>query len=96
MTEEPNVTIYVSEANKTCEQVIQQMQKWNISYQVKDIKHDVYRKELQEKGIYATPATFVKGLSKGILGFQKRQLQVALKIEKQKRPNAVSFLLKQR
>lgn len=91
---ESNVTIYVSESNQTCEEVVNQLKRWNISFEVKNItKEPAYRKEMQKRGIYSTPATFVKGINKAILGFQKRKLQVALDIEKAKRTGQGSFLL---
>jgi len=91
---ESNVTIYVSESNKTCEEVINQLKRWEIPFKVKNITQEPkYRKEMQREGIYSTPATFIKGINKAILGFQKRKLQVALDIEKAKRPGQRSFLL---
>lgn len=88
------VTIYVSDRSQTCDKVIEQLKNWEIPFNLKNItQHPSYRKELQEEGIYSTPATFISGVSKAILGFQKRNLQVALEVQKLKRKGETSFLL---
>lgn len=86
MTEQPNVTVYISEESLASHEVVKQMERWNVRYKVKNITRSAeYRRELQNKGIYCTPATFIKGLSKAILGYQKRKLQFALQIETNRR-----------
>lgn len=94
MTEHPGVTVYVSEASETCGELLKQLRRWNIQLEVKNITKDSsYRKELQNRGIYGTPATFINGFSKAILGFQKRKLQQALQVEDAKQSNVHEFLL---
>lgn len=88
------VTIYVSDKSQTCKKVMDQLKSWDIPFRLKNISQEPeYRKELQREGIYSTPATFIDGVEKAILGFQKRRMQVALEVQKLKRKGEVSFLL---
>lgn len=74
-----NVTIYISEGCVKCADLLAQMNKWNISYHVKNIsKSSEYLEELQKMGIYGTPATFIEGEHKAVLGFQKNKIMHAL------------------
>ena len=74
-------TIYISDNSPSCEKLINQMEKWGISYQTKNItKNNEIKKELQNQGIYGTPATFIKGYSEPILGVQLGKLKRELNI----------------
>ena len=75
------VTIYISDHDPTCTDLLKQMDAWKISYQTKNIsRQSEHLKELQEMEIFGTPATFIEGEYKAILGFQKEKLKHALGI----------------
>ncbi|MFU0789229.1 glutaredoxin family protein [Virgibacillus proomii] len=76
--EEPEVLVYISDYNKECERVIQNLKKWKIPYEIKNINDINHMKELQDKGIYGTPAIFIKGVKEPILGFQKNKIKYSL------------------
>ncbi len=77
-----NVTIYISDGCSKCADLLAQMNEWNISYQVKNIsKHREHLEELQKMNIYGTPATFIEGEHKPVLGFQKSKIQHALGLQ---------------
>ncbi|WP_029271346.1 glutaredoxin family protein, partial [Virgibacillus alimentarius] len=67
-----NVTIYVSDGCNKCNDLLAQLDEWNVFYQIKNIsKQREHLYELQKLGIYGTPATFIEGEYRAILGFQK-------------------------
>lgn len=75
------VVIYVSDNSLPCKQLLNHMDKWNISYRVKNVnKNSEYMRDLQEQGIYGTPATFIKSQKHVILGFQEKKINHALGI----------------
>lgn len=75
------VIIYVSEDSTPCEKLLNKMDKWDISYQTKNVTHNkAYMKELQEKGIFGTPATFIEDQNSVILGVQESKIKYALGI----------------
>lgn len=75
------VTIYISDRDPNCTGLLKQMDAWNIAYQTKNIsRQSEHLKELQEMEIFGTPAIFVEGEYKAILGFQKEKLKRALGI----------------
>jgi len=74
-------TIYISDNSPSCEKLINQMEKWGISYRIKNItKNNDIKKDLQNQGIYGTPATFIKGNSEPILGVQLSKLKRELNV----------------
>ncbi|SIT08298.1 Glutaredoxin [Virgibacillus pantothenticus] len=76
---EPKVLVYISNNSKECENVIQFLQEWHITYQTKNVNEQrANMKELQNLGIYGTPAIFVEGEKEPILGFQKNKLKYYL------------------
>ncbi|WP_373895133.1 glutaredoxin family protein [Virgibacillus natechei] len=75
---EQHVTIYISDENSQCKKLIQQLDEWDVSYTTKNVTQNRdYMKELQDIGIFGTPATFVDNQS-AILGFQKNKIKYAL------------------
>ncbi|MFC2947795.1 glutaredoxin family protein [Virgibacillus sediminis] len=70
------VTIYVSEDNSQCNKLISQMDEWNVPYEIKNVsKNTKYMRELQDMGIYGTPATFINGNEGPVLGYQKNRIK---------------------
>ncbi|SEN82698.1 Glutaredoxin [Amphibacillus marinus] len=68
------VTVYVSDNCPECEQVIDLIEQFNISYTKKNISENkTYLSELQEHNIYATPAVMMN--NEKILGFQKYKIE---------------------
>lgn len=76
---EHDVVIYVSDNNSYCKKVIDLVQEHDVSYKVKNVTQNKnYMKELQNNGIYGTPALFVKGEDHSILGYQREKIRTAL------------------
>ncbi|MCF3944633.1 glutaredoxin family protein [Oceanobacillus alkalisoli] len=74
-----DVIIYVSDNNHYCTQVIDLVKKYDVTYKIKNVTQDRdYMKEMQDIGIYGTPAMFVKGEKHSILGYQKERIRHAL------------------
>lgn len=72
-----NVEVYISDNCKQCEQVMEQLDKWNISYSVKNITNaPAVLKEMQAHSVYSTPLVLING--EKVLGFQKNKLQQML------------------
>lgn len=75
------VVIYVSEDSAPCKKLLNKMDKWDVSYQTKNVTNNsVYMKELQEKGIFGTPATFIEDQNSVILGVQEGKIKEGLGI----------------
>ncbi|AXI11080.1 NrdH-redoxin [Oceanobacillus zhaokaii] len=71
--------IYISENNPDCNSVLNLMDKLEVRYKTKNVtKNELYLQELQNEGIFGTPATFIEDRRYPILGFQKEKLKVAL------------------
>lgn len=71
--------IYISKNSSQCTDVVDLLEEMDVDYDVKDVsQHKKYLKELQDKEIYGTPATFIKNEQKFILGYQKNKLIKAL------------------
>ncbi|PAV30699.1 NrdH-redoxin [Virgibacillus profundi] len=82
---ERSVIIYISESNSQCKKLIDQMDKWEIPYKTKNVtENNKYMKDLQQQGIFGTPATFIESEQDPILGFQKNKIKYALGIENYK------------
>ena len=75
------VLIYISNDCSSCQKLMKKMDQWDVSYKIKNItSNDANKKELQDYGIYGTPATFINEKSEPILGFQINKLKRALNI----------------
>lgn len=73
--------VYISNNNSVCDKLTEKMDEWNVDYKTKNISNDQeIKKELQDQGIYGTPATFVEGCSEPILGYQLNKLKRELNI----------------
>lgn len=74
-----NVIIYTSDNCSNSEKVINKMDKWGVIYTVKNVSSNrEYLKELQNRGVYGTPATYVD--EQPILGYQENKLMNVLNI----------------
>lgn len=72
-----NVEVFISDNCKQSEQVMDQLDKWNISYSVKNITNSpAVLKEMQAHSVYSTPLVLVNG--EKVHGFQKNKLQQML------------------
>lgn len=74
------VVVYVSEVNEPSKKVIELLDDYKITYEMKNVtKNKTYLQDLQSKGIYGTPATEIDGDI--VLGFQKNKLKYALGVD---------------
>lgn len=79
--DQKNVITYTSNDCRECIHLLEQLDKWQIAYETRNVTEDhEYMEELQEMGIFGTPVTFIDDLQ--ILGFQKSLLKYALGIGK--------------
>ncbi|GAB3045403.1 thioredoxin domain-containing protein [Virgibacillus ainsalahensis] len=77
---EKNVMIYIGDNNSQCKELLEQMEKWDVSYKTKNVSQNKnYMKELQDVGIYGTPATFIEE-EDPILGCQINKIKYNLGI----------------
>lgn len=75
----PSLIIYVSNHCETSSQLINYLNEHQIAYQLKNVtENKSYLTELQEKGIYGTPATYFNDKNQFILGFQKTKMNFLL------------------
>lgn len=75
------VVIYVSDNSLPCKKLVTHLDKWNVSYKEKNVTNNrAYMKDLQEQGIFGTPATFIEDQEYAILGFQEKNINHALGI----------------
>ncbi|WP_099156485.1 NrdH-redoxin [Virgibacillus ndiopensis] len=73
------VLIYIGGNSKRNKKLLEQLDDWEIDYKKKNvIENPKFMKELQDKGIFATPATFIDG--DPILGLQLNKIKHALEI----------------
>lgn len=73
------VVVYISEGSSKCDQLLAELDQQNIFYTTKNVtKHKRYMKELQSKGVFGTPATFIDDEDSPILGLQKNKIIQAL------------------
>ncbi|TFJ92072.1 glutaredoxin family protein [Lentibacillus salicampi] len=76
---EQEVIVYTSENSLQCEKLLEQLNQSDINYSERNVtKHRKYLDELQEEGIFGTPATFVD--KKVVLGTQINKIKHALGI----------------
>ncbi|RYG71881.1 glutaredoxin family protein [Lentibacillus lipolyticus] len=55
-----SVVVYISENSSYCKELLSQLDYWQINYETKNVtKNRKYMQELQEDGIFGTPATVV-------------------------------------
>ncbi|MFD1335590.1 glutaredoxin domain-containing protein [Oceanobacillus iheyensis] len=74
------VVVYVSEVNEPSRKVIELLNEYKITFEMKNVTEDkTYLQELQTKGIYGTPATEIDG--EFVLGYQKNKLKYALGLD---------------
>ncbi|MFD1038378.1 glutaredoxin family protein [Virgibacillus byunsanensis] len=79
---EKNVIIYVSNNCLEGERLLKQLDVWNVSYTKKNVSNNKeYMVELQEKGVFGTPATFIGDQT--VLGFQINKLKRILEVDNQ-------------
>lgn len=75
------VLVYVSEGCISCQKLLEKMDNFGIDYKTKNItEDDANKKELQDCGVYGTPATFIDEDAEPILGFQPNKLKRELGI----------------
>ncbi|MRG87228.1 glutaredoxin family protein [Salinibacillus xinjiangensis] len=71
------IIVYTSQNCNQSKKVMNLLENWNKHYEERNISEDrSYLKELQQNGIYATPATFIE--DKCILGYQRRAIVQAI------------------
>lgn len=76
-----DVLVYISEGCTACQKLLDKMDNWGIEYKTKNItKNDTNKKELQDCGVYGTPATFIDEDTEPILGFQLSKLKRELNV----------------
>ncbi|HLR62952.1 MAG TPA: glutaredoxin domain-containing protein [Lentibacillus sp.] len=74
---EQEVIVYTSENSLQCEKLLDQLNQWDIDYKQRNVtEHKEYLDDLQEEGIFGTPATFVD--EKVVLGAQVNKIKHAL------------------
>ncbi|HLS07807.1 glutaredoxin family protein [Lentibacillus sp.] len=74
---EQEVIVYISENSSQCENLLEQLNQMDIHYKKRNVtEHRKYLVELQEEGIFGTPATFVD--EKVVLGAQVNKIKHAL------------------
>lgn len=74
--------IYISDDCTSCQELLKKMDQWAVEYKVKNITdNNQNKKELQEYGIYGTPATFIEKKKEPILGYQIDKLKRALNVK---------------
>lgn len=90
-----NINVYISKNCPTCDAVIGQLNKWNVPYRVKNVTNNKeVLHEMQNKGLYGTPATLHENLKKQVLGFNKTELRRLVKSERVvSRNHTLTFLL---
>lgn len=77
-----DVIVYISEDSRKCEQLLTELDELKVNYETKNVtKHRSYMKELQNAGIFGTPATFIGDEKTPILGLQKNKIRQALDLE---------------
>ncbi|WP_010529396.1 glutaredoxin family protein [Lentibacillus jeotgali] len=74
---EQEVIVYTSENSSQCEKLLNQLNQWKIDYKERNVtEHKEYLGDLQEEGIFGTPATFVD--EKVVLGAQFNKIKHVL------------------
>ncbi|GAB3791214.1 glutaredoxin family protein [Virgibacillus kimchii] len=74
------VVVYISDDSKKCDQLLAELDQLDVNYKTKNVtKNKSYMRDLQNEGVYGTPATFIGNEKNPILGFQKSTIIKALK-----------------
>ena len=74
-----DVIIYTSTNCSECEKVMEKMNSLGVDYIEKSVSNNEdYLKELQNRGIFGTPATFIDNHT--VLGFQESKLKYELSL----------------
>ncbi|QKY71197.1 glutaredoxin family protein [Lentibacillus sp. CBA3610] len=74
---EQEVVVYISENSMQCEKLLEKLNQWDINFKKRNVTQNrEYLDELQEEGIFGTPATFVD--EKVVLGTQVNKIKYAL------------------
>lgn len=77
---ENQVVVYISNDSSDCNQIITRLNEWDVDFQTKNISDNhEYREELQERGVFGTPATIVG--NEVILGSQINKLKHSLGLD---------------
>jgi len=73
------VTVYISDDSNKCDQLLIELDKLDINYETKNVTSNKnFMKELQNEGVYGTPATFIGNHKSPILGVQKNKIKQTL------------------
>jgi len=73
------VVVYISDESSKCEQLLSDLDKLNVNYETKNVtKNKKYMKELQNEGVFGTPATFIENDNTLILWVQKSKIKQIL------------------
>lgn len=74
-----HVIIYTSDDYAESKRVVEKMDKWGIDYKTKNVSNNKeYLLELQNRGIFGTPVTFVD--DHPVLGYQENKLKNVLNL----------------
>lgn len=74
------VIIYTSSNCTDCEKLVEKLNNWGVEYLEKNVSNNRgYLKELQNKGVFGTPATFID--DSPVLGLQESKLRYELSID---------------
>ncbi|GAA0610603.1 hypothetical protein GCM10009001_29870 [Virgibacillus siamensis] len=70
---ERNVIVYVSDDCSQCDKLLAHLNTLNVNFQTKNVSENhEYMEQLQEKGVFGTPVTFVD--DQMVLGLQKNKI----------------------
>ncbi|WP_139343278.1 glutaredoxin family protein [Virgibacillus siamensis] len=79
---EKNVIVYVSDDCSQCDKLLAHLNKLNVHFETKNVtKYHEYMEQLQEIGVFGTPATFVNNHM--ILGMQTNKINRMLETDGQ-------------
>src|SRR5690625_5496046 len=66
---EKKVVVYISEDSSKCDQLLFELDKLAVNYETKNVTNNKnFMNELQNEGVYGTPATFIGNNKNPILG----------------------------
>jgi len=76
---EKKVVVYISEDSSKCDQLLFELDKLAVNYETKNVTNNKnFMNELQNEGVYGTPATFIGNNKNPILGVQKNKIKRVL------------------
>ncbi|WP_164671042.1 glutaredoxin family protein [Virgibacillus doumboii] len=71
------IVVYISNDSSHCDRLITKLNEWEVDFQTKNVSENrEYMKELQDKGVFGTPATIVG--NEMILGSQINKIKYSL------------------